>query len=418
MTILDAVVASQWDAPGEPWDASFGGRPVGPVAWIDGWDPNLRSLVGLVLAVALETLGPRPGWSRALRRAVRAEEGAGRLTPSYGNIAAAHTACAFGAAALGADADLADAASAWLTAVEEDVTTRGGWCEHASPTYAGVCLAALAGAARWAPAGADRQRGGRLALRAGQELTGAWSTVVGDLIGPFGRAYHVRCADHVAVSGLALAGVGVDAAFPDAGARHPEDWGWAALLAHLGASAFVPPPFTVADEESGATRASRSSRRDIAGFGTVTRFDSDAGAVAWGALEGRAPDWHAQTVTASIHGGGAAAWVWHPGVVAGADRDGLALDVRPAGDGHPDWLWGRLQRPPPGLIRPPGYLPVRVNQRPVVSDGRRVEIPGAFVLELEHPATDAGLVKNGNGPPGFEIRLPLVAQRIAVGPNR
>lgn len=415
--MLDDVVASQWDAPGQPWNASFGGRPSGPVAWVDGWDPNMRSLVGLVLAVALESLGTRPAWSAALARAVRAEEATGRLTPSYGNIAAAHTACALAAATVAGDPSEADElralGSSWLRAVEDDVDARGGWCEHASPTYAGVCLAALAGAAHWAPEGEDRERAERLARRAGQEISSAWSPVVGDLIGPFGRAYHARCADHVAVSGLALAGAGAGAAFPAPGARHAEDWGWAALLRHLGTARFVPGPHP--PEGTGTQPLSWARRRPVDGFGTLTRFDSPDGPFAWGAVEGRAEDWHLQTVTASVHGGGAAAWLWHPALVAAADRDGIGLDVRPAGDGHPDWLWGRLQRPPSGLFRPPDYLPLRCSRPPVI-DGHRVALPGAFGLDLEHPPTDQGLVKNGFGPPGFELRLPLVSQRIAVAP--
>jgi hypothetical protein len=383
------------------------------VAWVDGWDPNLRSLVGLVLAVAIETLGPRPAWSAALVRAVRAEEATGRLTPSYGNIAAAHTACAFAAAALAA-ADLAGIGASWLQAVEDDVETRGGWCEHASPTYAGVCLAALAGAARWASSETDRERARRLAHRAGAELNATWNPAVEDLVGPFGRAYHVRCADHVSVSGLALAGAGVPAAFPGPGARHPEDWGWAALLSHLGVAAFLPPP---ADSDRGQeVRVSSGDPRPVIGFGSVTHSGSSDGAVAWGAVEGRAEDWHLQTVTASVHGGRAAAWLWHPGLVARADSNGIAIDVRAVGNGHPDWLWGGLQRPPAGLFRPPDYLPLRFNRPPVLSDPRRVELPGAFTLDLEHPAEEVGLAKDGFGPPGFGLRLPLVAQHIGVTP--
>ena len=413
VAVLDAVVASQWDAPGRPWDATFGGRPLGPVAWVDGWDPNLRSLVGLVLAVAIEVLGPRPAWSAALVRAVRAEESTGRLTASYGNIAAAHCACAFAAAALVGAEELAGIGSAWLQGIEADVDDRGGWCEHASPTYAGVCLAALAGAARWASSPTDRDRSRRLAQRAGGEIGAAWSPAVADLIGPFGRAYHARCADHVAVSGLALAGSGVPAAFPVTGARHPEDWGWAALLSHLGAEGFVPPPARSEASPPGRTGPSAFPRR-VDGFGSVTRFDSRDGACAWGAVEGRAEDWHLQTVTASVHGGGAVAWLWHPALLAAADGDGVAVDLRAPGDGHPDWLWGRLQRPPPGLLRPPDYLPLRFNRTPAVSGSRRVEVAGAFALDLEHPVAEVGLVKNGFGPPGFELRLPLVAQRVAV----
>ena len=407
VAILDDIVASQWEAPGRPWDASFGGRPVGEVAWVDGWDPNLRSLVGVVLACAIEVLGPRPSWVEALVRAVLVEEALARLTPSYGNIAAAHTACAFAASAAvgpGSRADqLAGIGSAWLAAVEVDVDARGGWCEHASPTYAGVCLGALAGAAHWASSGMDRERAEGLARRAGQVIAAAWNPVVGDLVGPFGRAYHGRCADHVAVTGLALAGAGVTAAFPDRPARHPEDWGWAALLDHLGASAYVP------------AQPGRPAVGDVTGFGTISRFDSAEGPVSWGAVGGRPEDWHLQTVTASVHGGGAAAWLWHPALVAVAGRDGFDIDTHEPGDGHPDWLWGHLPRPPAGLFRPPDSLLLRVNRPPIV-EGRRVEVPGAFALELGEAVADGGLARDGFGPPGYEVRLPLVAQRIGIEP--
>ena len=45
---------------------------------------------------------------------------------------------------------------------------------------------------------------------------------------------------------------------------------------------------------------------------------------------------------------------------------------------------------------------------------QRVEVPGAFALELDHPAVEVGLVKNGLGPPGFELRLPLSNQNIGI----
>jgi hypothetical protein len=403
--LLDQVVAEQWDAPGQPWDASFGGTPTGPVAWIDGWDPNLRSLVGLMLAVGSETLGGRPAWTAALVRAVEAEEAIGRLTPSYGNIAAAHAACALAGANLTGSPSLLGIGSRWLGAIEEDLARRGGWCEHASPTYAGVCAAALAGAARWAPAGIERQRAERLARRAGAEIAAAWDPAVGELIGPFGRAYHLRGADHVAVTGLALAGAGVDAAEPAPGARHPEDWGWAAVLAHLDTARYIPDPPT----------GSRAAARTIEGFGEVTWASSPDGATAWGAVAGRPEDWHHQTVTASIHGGGGAAWLWHPAVAVRADGGGLAVEVHPAGDGNPTWLWGRLQRPGTVLMRPPEHLALRLSCQPETV-GRRVAVPGAFRLELEQPPEVVWLVTSRDGPPGYELRLTLTPQRIAVLP--
>lgn len=405
--LLDRIVASQWDAPGQPWHGSFGGRPTGPIAWVDGWDPNLRSLVGLVLGAASETFGPKEAWTDALVLVVEAEEAAGRLPSSYGNIAAAHAASALGAARLTGRADLADIGGAWLERIEDDVAARGGWCEHASPTYAGVCVAALAAAARWA-ADVDtgaHERAERLGRQAAAELVGAWNSSVGDLIGPFGRAYHLPLTAHVAVSGLALAGGGVTAAAPSAGARHPEDWGWAAVLEAVdAASLFDPAP-------PSAGSAWSPSARTVEGFGAITQ--AARGHIVWGAVAGQAADWHHQTITASIHSPGTTGWLWHPSVSVTATTDGFEVSVREPGDGAPAWLWGSLSRPTRPLVEPPDHLAWHFSQYPHVA-GRAAHLPGGLTLRFEHEPEPHGLVVDGRGPAGYELRLPLVPQSVEI----
>jgi len=218
---VEALLALQYDAPGTPWHgtfARFAEAPVpkeGAVEWVD-YDPNWRQFVGIALQLLLAEHGAlldaalRTRVEDAIALAAEGEEQSGRLQWWYTNIALQHAWFLVEAGRASAGEELAE------RVVE-------GWREHRtfqefnSPTYDGVDLWALA---LW------RGRSSSDRLRAwGAELEdGLWRTFadrfhagLGNVAGPYTRAYGIDMHRHVAKVSLLVAGAaGLDAApLPD-----------------------------------------------------------------------------------------------------------------------------------------------------------------------------------------------------------
>lgn len=342
---LDAVFTTQVHAPGRPWDSTFAATPTGLIAWLDGWDPNSRSLVGLVLSAGLATCAWKPDLAdRSLAVLVGlcyAEEVAARLPVTYTNIALAHAANCAVAGALTGDLYLTGLADGWVAALHADLTFRGGVMEHASPTYGGVALAAASLLADTLGPGP----GSGLLAALSDAVLADFAPELGELTGPWVRAYGLRLYDHVALTGVALARHHRLTISP--AAAHGDDWPMVSVIAATDAGRLLGLDRIPAMATGAQVRV---SRRDIAELGTVTAARS--GLVAWGGLAGPADAWHHQTYSSTVHTRTAALGLCDPRVAVRADGDGLHITIHAPSDGAPTWLWGTLPRPV-RLVPPP-----------------------------------------------------------------
>jgi hypothetical protein len=199
---LAAVLDHQYDEPGQPWHGTFVRFPEWPepadgaVEWVD-YDPNWRQFVGTALAVAVTdfelpaALGDRA--RDAVHLAVEAEP-PDRVAPTYANIALLR-------AWLDGWAGRTD--ETYAKAVVDAFHEHGCFLEYGSPTYYGIDLLALG---LWRRADAPstlRRHGADLEAALWADVARWWHAGLGNLCGPYSRAYGMDA--HAYVSGLSLA---------------------------------------------------------------------------------------------------------------------------------------------------------------------------------------------------------------------
>lgn len=233
---LHAVLDHQYDAPAQPWHGTFVRFPewpapqAGAVEWID-YDPNWRQFIGTTLAVAVTDLDLSPGLVDRARDAIRlavTAEPPDRVPPTYANIALMR---AWLEAWDGSD----DAS--YARAIADAFDRHGCFVEHNSPTYYGVDLLALR---LWQrpDSRVDLQRlGAKMDQALWTDIGRWWHAGLGNLCGPYSRAYGMDM--HAYVSGLALVlrCAGLSAPLPDPSVEplpHGHDLCKAPLLDHLG----------------------------------------------------------------------------------------------------------------------------------------------------------------------------------------
>jgi hypothetical protein len=208
--VVDAILALQYRAEGTPWHGTFARVAEAPepssgaVEWVD-YDPNWRQFCGISLALLLRhhrsllDPGRVQRIEDAIALAVAGEQAAGRLAWHYTNIALQH-------AWLLVEAGETDAGHGLASLVADRWRRRRTFPEFNSPTYDGVDLWALA---LWRGHAATEE------LRAlGAELeAGHWRTVaaryhagLGNLAGPYTRAYGLDLHRYVAKVALLFDG--------------------------------------------------------------------------------------------------------------------------------------------------------------------------------------------------------------------
>ena len=233
---IDAVLGHQYDEPGQPWHGTFVRFPEwaapgdGAVEWID-YDPNWRQFVGSALAVAATDFtlpAALDGRARAAIELAVTAEPPERVPPTYANIALLR-------AWLEAWTGRRD--PAYARSVADAFHRHGCFTEHGSPTYYGIDLLAL---------GLWQRPDARTDLQLlGADIEGAlwtdiarwWHADLGNLCGPYSRAYGMDL--HAYVSGLSLAlwCAGLPAPLPDLATDplpHGHDLCMAPVLQHLG----------------------------------------------------------------------------------------------------------------------------------------------------------------------------------------
>jgi hypothetical protein len=233
---IRAVCAHQYDEPGRPWHGTFVRFPEWPapregaVEWID-YDPNWRQFLGTALAVAVTDYALPPDVDQRARAAIELAveaEPPDRVPPTYANIALLR-------AWLEAWAGRPD--RSYAQAVVDAFHRHGCFTEHSSPTYYGIDLLAL-GLWQRGDAPAELQRWGADVERAlWVDIARWWQPDLGNLCGPYTRAYGMDL--HAYVSGLSLALWCADlpAPLPDLDVEplpHGHDLCVAPLLQHVG----------------------------------------------------------------------------------------------------------------------------------------------------------------------------------------
>ncbi len=238
---LRSIVGHQYDAPGQPWHGTFVRFPEWPepkdgaVEWID-YDPNWRQFLGTALAVAVTDFDLDADLARSVRDAVQLAveaEPPDRVPPTYANIALMR-------AWLEAWAQRPDDgyARSIVTAFRE----HGAFVEYGSPTYYGVDLLALALWQRSDSPDVLQRDGAALETALWSDLARWWHAGLGNLCGPYSRAYGMDGHDYVSGLSLAIRCAGLPAPLPDLGAAevvHGHDLCKAPLFEHLG---LRPPP--------------------------------------------------------------------------------------------------------------------------------------------------------------------------------
>jgi hypothetical protein len=249
-SILETLLALQYDEPGTAWDGTFARfaespRPPreGAVVWQD-FDPNWRQFLGTSFLWTLrcfpDALPPAlvAGMERAVRRAIEGEP-PDRVAPSYANVALMKAWLEVEAGArLGEPAWVASG-EALARAVVERFDRHGAFDEYNSPTYYGIDLFALALWARSQGSAFLAREGPRVAAALWRDLARWYHAGLRNVCAPYTRTYGMDLEAYVALLSLWLwRALGAEhAPLPplDARAEHGHDLHLGPLVATLDA---------------------------------------------------------------------------------------------------------------------------------------------------------------------------------------
>ena len=391
---LTAVLDHQLDDPRQPWHGTFVRFPEWPrptdgaVEWVD-YDPNWRQFLGTALAVAVSDFDLVPSLARRTRAAIDlavASEPPDRVPPTYANIALLRS---------WLEAWAGHPHGEYAAAVVDAFQRRACFTEYGSPTYYGIDLLAL-GLWQRSDSPADL-RGGGAGLEAALWTDAArwWHAGLGNLCGPYSRAYGMDLHGYVSGLSLALWCAGLPAPLPPLDqdeVPHGHDVCMAPMLEHVGVR--VPPSTRPSFEGFTGARAVHQvidddPRRDASGWLEeglmVGGEDGSSGLHARGQFHPATVHWRQPE--------GTVGWlrVEHHGPTrARAEERRLVVECDP----HPTR----------------GPQPIRwIANTPVTVDGARWRLPGLTVAVV----TDARLVDPATlahdptpaGPTTFDLRL-------------
>ena len=215
-SILNAVLAQQYNAPGMPFDGTFrrnlwepNATGVGAVIWKD-YDPNWREFIGTTFAIILEEFPDRlsKGLTEKLNEsivhAVAGEIANKRLVPTYTNPALMFGFLWNYAAVRNHRADWIADSTAWQETVYGLFKKYGTFNEYNSPTYCGVDLYALSLWRRYGNTRHTRALGSEMEAGLWRDLAQYYNANLKNISGPFDRAYGMDMQSYVSVLGLAL----------------------------------------------------------------------------------------------------------------------------------------------------------------------------------------------------------------------
>lgn len=233
---LSAVAVQQYDEPGRPWHGTFVRFPEWPaptdsaVEWVD-YDPNWRQFIGTAMAVAITDFelsdALRTRLREAVQRAVESEP-PDRVAPTYANIALLRS---------WLEAWAGRPTPGYAAAVAGAFREHGCFIEYGSPTYYGIDLLALGLWQRLDAPEALRRDGAHMETALWADIARWWHAGLGNLCGPYSRAYGMDGRSYVSGLSLALRCAGLPAPLPDLHAEavvHGHDLCEGPMLEHGG----------------------------------------------------------------------------------------------------------------------------------------------------------------------------------------
>ena len=207
-----AVVGCQLIDPGAPWHGTFARfrefpDPQPGAVEYAGFDPNWRQFVGTGFALALILAGEDlpPATVDAMRAAIALAvdgEPPDRVAPTYSNIALMRAWLEVQAGHLLDRPELVRRGEELAGRVVERFDMHGTLDEWNSPTYYGIDLYALVLWRTYSPSPQLRAWGARLERELWSDLAPWYHAGLGNLAGPYTRAYGMDMRRYVAAVGL------------------------------------------------------------------------------------------------------------------------------------------------------------------------------------------------------------------------
>ena len=210
--IIDAVIATQYDAPGAVWDGTFArflewpDPPPDARIWVD-YDPNWRQFVGTTFLLVIGHVGTElpvdlvERIDRSVDRAVAGEDPE-RVGPSYSNIALMKAWLEVEHGTRSSRDDLVASGETLAAAIVERFDRNGTFEEYNSPTYYGVDLYALRLWGTRSSSASLREWGARLESALWDDLAAFHHAGLGNLCGPWTRSYGMDMGRYVGAVGL------------------------------------------------------------------------------------------------------------------------------------------------------------------------------------------------------------------------
>jgi len=329
-TELQKLLSTQIKDRSRPWDGCFAASPSGNIPWQDGWDPNSRALVSLLLCIGLaHDRWPENIRAKALEAALyaaKAEVAQNRLPYTYTNVAVSLAAtCSYLGSHFG-EADLGEYSLDLIDRITLDRVQRDGFSEFSSPTYLGL---SLLGASFM-----EQFTGNNLTLvdQLSSDLADCWSPDIFDFVGTSMRSYGPSVHTHFSLSMLALGSHASEAMYN--------------APSHTGDS-FFRTAFDLIKPFNPARGYVRSDAgKTISGVASLTR-SRIASSAHLEAVTFEAGMWHHQATSVSVHTKGGALVLRHPSIEASVRGGSVEWHRRSSAqeDGNPLWLWGALNRP-------------------------------------------------------------------------
>ncbi|MHB1974207.1 MAG: hypothetical protein ACYCR4_07950 [Acidimicrobiales bacterium] len=213
VAILGALLALQYDAPGEPFDGTFAAfveSPEPPAGRAEIWrdyDPNWRQFLGTTFVLVLEDFAHELPQSRAparegsVARAVHGEP-EDRIALDYTNPGLMHAFLLAWHGRRADDAVLVGRGEQLGRAIVRRFDELGAFDEHNSPTYYGIDLLALALWHEFAPTPFFSAEGRRLSRALWTETLERYNPMLRNWCGPYTRSYGPDATRSVTLLGL------------------------------------------------------------------------------------------------------------------------------------------------------------------------------------------------------------------------
>jgi hypothetical protein len=210
--VIEAVLDTQYDAPGTAWDGTFArfrdwpDPPPDARIWVD-YDPNWRQFVGttfLLMLAHFESVlseGLVRRMDHSIGRAVAGED-PGRVTASYSNIALMKAWLEVEHGARSGSPEIAAAGQALAASVVEHFDRHGSFEEYNSPTYYGIDFYALRLWRTQSSSASLRDWGARLEAAVWDDVARFFHPELANLCGPWTRSYGMDMGRYVGAMSL------------------------------------------------------------------------------------------------------------------------------------------------------------------------------------------------------------------------